>query len=533
MLGSLARRASHRGVPPAFPPLAVAMGRPHSSSALDWLASFTNYEQRGVPAAAGTDTAAGFDLGRVHRLCAALGDPAASWPAIHVAGTKGKGSVVAMLSSILKESGLRVGTYTSPHLVSLHERIAVGGSPIAPAALDALVAAHGPAVEAAAAAEGGALSHFEILTALAFRHFADEEVDVAVVEAGLGGTRDATNVLPAGGLAAAVVTAIGSDHAEALGGSIEAIAQAKAGIIKPGRPVVVARQPAAAAAAVLSGAAAAAAAPLRHAQEEAACAPTGPIEIDVATGTASQTARIKLSGWAASALGAPAAAVTDGMDIPLGLVGPHQCDNAAAAVTAAAQLAATGAFPSIKWAAVAAGLGAATLPGRFQIARLGGGDAEAGAGAGGKPTILVLDGAHTPEAAEALAATLRAAFPAAPVGLVLAMAGDKDHRGVCAALRALAPSVVVFTETPVAGGSARSAAPGVLVAAWQAAGMAAPRGRGPPVRARELIQASVKAATVKAAAELATQARGGNNPGVVVVTGSLHAVGAALKDLPL
>lgn len=134
---------------------------------------------------------------------------------------------------------------------ALNERIAVGGSPISDGALDTLAAQHAGAVEAAQAREGGALSHFEILTALAFKHFEQAGVDAAVIETGLGGARDATNVLPAASLAAAVVTAVGNDHAAALGGSLEAIAAAKAGILHAGRPAVLGRQPEAAAAAVL------------------------------------------------------------------------------------------------------------------------------------------------------------------------------------------------------------------------------------------------------------------------------------------
>ena len=187
----------------------------------------------------------------MHRLLARLGDPHAALPAVAVAGTKGKGSTAAMLSSILHHSGYRVGTYTSPHVTSLTERIAVGGMPISAAALDALVARHAAEAEAAQAEEGGALSHFEVLTALALAHFRAEGVEVAVVEAGLGGARDATNVFPAAGQLASVVTAVGGDHAAALGGTLESIAAAKAGVMRARRPAVIGRQPEAAAQAVL------------------------------------------------------------------------------------------------------------------------------------------------------------------------------------------------------------------------------------------------------------------------------------------
>lgn len=457
-------------------------------------------------------------------MLSALGSPHTAWPAIHVAGTKGKGSTVAMISSILRESGYKVGTYTSPHVVSLHERVAVDGSPISDAALDALIAKHGPIVEGVQASEGGALSHFEILTALAFKHFADSSVDVAVIETGLGGGRDATNVLPQEHLAAAVITAIGHDHADALGGSILSIAAAKAGIMKSGRSVVVSRQPESVAAEVLSKHAQEMECPVRDAESAVQCV-AGPIAFD--NSKLVQYSTLRLSDWAASSL-SPNSTIKE-IEVRLGLVGPHQLDNAAAAVTTAAQLAASGQFPKITLESVSKGLQAASLPGRFQLCQL------EGEGTGGM--LAVLDGAHTPESAAALASTLRAAFPTAPVALVLAMASDKDHRGVCAELRALQPRVAVFTEVPVAGGKVRSAAPGALVAAWQAAGMTASRknlGGGKPVRTREQIQASLKAAVARAIAELNAQTGGeGSSDGIVVITGSLHAVGTALKDLNL
>ncbi len=484
----------------------------------------------------------------------ALGSPHTAFPAVHIAGTKGKGSTVSMLSSILKHSGYKVGTYTSPHVVSFNERMAIHGTSISSDALDALVSQYKSTIESSQQAENGALSHFEITTALAFRYFADSKVDIAVIETGLGGTRDATNVLPSETVAAAVISAIGNDHSAALGGSLETIAAAKAGIMKRNRPVVVARQPETVAGQVL----------VQHAREEnlmdllhfaekeVQIVEQGKIFID--DGVAYQNATFELSEWAAKALKSgdssseevkTAEAEAEHIDVRLRLVGKHQLDNASTAITTAATLASNSQrFSKITKESIIQGLeNIPTLPGRFQICRL-----EANQG------LAILDGAHTPESAAALVDTVRTLFPFSennnnnttqsnspsppppPVALVLAMASDKDLTGVCRELRQLQPNVAVFTEVPIAGGKTRSAAPGALVGAWQAAGMMPSTSSGDsnkkvtrPVRARELIQASIKAAVARAAAELKSLPNGEN--GVIVVTGSMHAVGTALRDL--
>jgi folylpolyglutamate synthase/dihydropteroate synthase len=200
------------------------------------------------------------------------------------------------------------------------------------------------------------------------------------------------------------------------------------------------------------------------------------------------------------------------------LVGRHQADNMAAAVATALALRRAG------WRlddeAVRRGLEAAALPGRFQVLSRGAGGAR-----------WVLDGAHTAASAAALAETLRAVFPGQPLALVVAMASDKEHRPVLAALRAASPAVVVFTAVHIAGSTARCAPPGALAAQWQAAAMAAPP--PPPggrvLRCRELIQAGLMAAVERAERELASAAGGRGGGGVVVVTGSLHAAAEALR----
>lgn len=158
---------------------------------------------------------------------------------VHVAGTKGKGSTAAYLSNILRAEGYSVGCYTSPHMMSIRERISLGqsGNSVSTKTLNKLFHMIKPKLDEAIQLENGSLTHFEVLTATAFTLMAEEKVDIAVIEAGLGGARDATNILCSSELAASVITTIGEEHLAALGGSLESIAVAKSGIIKYGRPV--------------------------------------------------------------------------------------------------------------------------------------------------------------------------------------------------------------------------------------------------------------------------------------------------------
>ena len=171
-----------------------------------------------------------FGLERTTALLAALGNPEARYPSIHIAGTNGKGSSVATMSALLAARGLKVATYTSPHLVDFRERMVVGGRMISSDEVVSFIATHTPLIE-----EIGA-SFFEATTAMAFDHFARAGADVAVIEAGLGGRLDSTNVLDP---IVAGVTSIGLDHMEYLGSTLVSIAGEKAGIFKPGRPAVI------------------------------------------------------------------------------------------------------------------------------------------------------------------------------------------------------------------------------------------------------------------------------------------------------
>lgn len=182
-----------------------------------------------------------FGIDRMRRLAAALGHPERSYPVIHVAGTNGKGSVSAMLESILRAAGRRTGLYTSPHLVKLGERVQVDRHLLTEAEIAAYTNELRPIAQTAAAfAADEHATFFEFMTAMAFLQFQRKRVDVAVIEVGLGGRLDATNVVEP---EVTVITSIGLDHVAELGGTIAQIAREKAGIIKPGRPVVMGRLP--------------------------------------------------------------------------------------------------------------------------------------------------------------------------------------------------------------------------------------------------------------------------------------------------
>ncbi|XP_078174692.1 folylpolyglutamate synthetase family protein isoform X3 [Carex rostrata] len=207
---------------------------------VEYLEGLKNYERIGVPRGAGTESDDGFDLGRMRRLLSRLGDPHTRFKSIHIAGTKGKGSVAAFISNILRKEGYKVGTYTSPHIMTIRERISIGkeGKPIPADLLSNLFQQVKGKIDDSVASENGALSHFEVFTALAFHVFSHEMVDIAVIEAGLGGARDATNVIRSSELALSIITSIGKEHLEALGGSLQSVAMAKSGIIKEDRPEI-------------------------------------------------------------------------------------------------------------------------------------------------------------------------------------------------------------------------------------------------------------------------------------------------------
>jgi len=441
----------------------------------------------------------------------------------------GKGSTAAFAASILRAAGYRVAVYSSPHAAHVSERFQSGadGAAISRAAFDALVADNADAVADAQSACGGALTHFEVTTALALRHFADVAPDCAVIEVGLGGAADATNVFSSHNLEAAVITTLDKEHTAALGNSVAAIARAKAGILREGRPGLIspAQRPAAAAA-------------LRTLSRQSRCVPFDfrrmRLRFDDAlvptadgVGVAQPgvlSVRYTPAGWH------DVAAVVRGGFVSR-LVGGHQAGNLAAAVAAVvamaeglpsearrADAARKGVAPEwrVPASAFGDGIAAAALPGRFFVSRPRSNDLSSG------PT-LVADGAHSPAAALALANALRlplrgGAHAFAPLAFVVAMAADKDASAIFDALAPLLPVSVVATRCAIAGSAARAADPAVLAAAWGAA--AARRGGGCASDVADGLEDAI-----------AQAARAVGPAGTVVVTGSLHAAWAAQEAL--
>jgi dihydrofolate synthase/folylpolyglutamate synthase len=335
-------------------------------------------------------------LDNIRRLLDALGNPGRAFRAVHVGGTNGKGSTAALLTAILRAAGHRVGLYTSPHLLDFTERIQVDGEPIGPETVAALTGEVKAAVDAAfPATEDDLPSHptfFEVTTALAFLHFARSRVAWAVVEVGLGGRYDATNVLAPD---LALITNVAVEHQDLLGESLEAIAVEKAGIVKAGVPLVsAAAEPALA---VLRRSCAERQAPLLHvptayAWRREAALPDG------------QVFRLRGPGG-------------ERRDLRIRLLGRHQLANAATAVAAADALRARGV--SLPETAVREGLAAGRWPGRLEVV-------------GERPRILV-DGAHNPAACRAVRDFLEEEVPGRRI-LVFGVLKDKDWAGMMATL---------------------------------------------------------------------------------------------------
>ncbi len=323
-------------------------------------------------------------LDRIEALLDSLGRPERSYTLVQVGGTNGKGSVSAMLAAMLQADGRRVGLYTSPHLVSFRERIRVDGAPIAEDDVVDGVEAIGTPVARVDA------SMFEATTALALDHFAREAVDVAVLEVGLGGRLDATTV---GTPAVTVLTRIARDHEAVLGDTLSAIAAEKAAILRGGVAVGAAQAPEVAA--VVRARAAGAGVPLLEEGRD--------LHVEVHGRTlAGQRIGCRGPGWRFD-------------DLPLALLGAYQPANALLAVAAARAL-------DVGEPAVRSGLATVRWPGRFEARRRGSG-------------WLVLDGAHNPDGAQALAESLDVHFGGALAVLVLGVLRDKDAAAILAPLR--------------------------------------------------------------------------------------------------
>jgi dihydrofolate synthase / folylpolyglutamate synthase len=343
-------------------------------------------------------------LGRIRALTELLGDPQRAYPVIHLTGTNGKGSTAAMIESLLRADGLRTGRFTSPHVLGVTERITIDGQPISDQSFDDVWREIEPyvAVVDERHIDGVSLTFFEIITAMAYAAFSDAPVEVAIVEVGLGGAWDATNVADAD---VAVITPIDLDHTHLLGRTITEIAREKAGIIKPGAHAILAGQTVEAAQVLLARCAEVGALPQREGID------FGVIERRLAV--AGQL--LRLSG-------------ADGPvdDIFLPLFGAHQAANAAQALAATeAFLGLTALHPDV----VREGFAQVRLPGRLELVR--------------RSPAVVLDAAHNPHGARAAASAITEAFAFTPLIGVVAVMADKDARGVLEVFEEIMNQIVI------------------------------------------------------------------------------------------
>lgn len=346
-----------------------------------------------------------FDLARMRVFVAQLGNPHTAYPIIHVAGTKGKGSVAALCATALRQAGYKVGLYTSPHLQDYNERIQVDGQPISHAALNALVDELRPYLDS-----GTELTTFEITTALAFLYFARQGVTAAIFEVGLGGRLDATNIITP---LVSVITSISYDHTQFLGNTLTAIAGEKAGIIKPGVPVVISPQKKEATL-ELAQVAQEGGAPLVQVGQDVLYAP-GEHSLrgqSLVVWPASQQAQAdayfdagKVGEWEPLRLHIP-------------LLGHHQIENAATAYTALSVARQRGL--AVSDAAIQAGFARVSWPGRFEILS--------------ENPLVVVDSAHNRDSALKLRLALDDYFPGKPVVLIFGASEDKDIEGMFAEL---------------------------------------------------------------------------------------------------
>jgi dihydrofolate synthase / folylpolyglutamate synthase len=350
------------------------------------------------------------DRDRIRDLLDLLGSPQRSFPSIHITGTNGKTTTARMADALLSELGMRTGRYTSPHLHDVTERIALDGQPLDPEKFAAAYDDIAPYLEFVDGRHPDRMTFFEVLTGMAFAAFSDAPVDVGVIEVGLGGRWDATNVIDA---PVAVITPIGLDHMQFLGDTIEAIAAEKADIVHPGAIVVTGPQPEAAVPVI-----------------DARAGDVGALQVRAGVDFGVRRRAVAVGGQMLDLQG-----LGGGYEeVFLPLHGAHQAGNAATA------LAAVEAFFGLRGGlaegrgpldveAVRAAFAAVTSPGRMEIVR-------------GSPTVI-LDGAHNPAGAAALAAALEEAFTFDRLVAVVAVLDDKDAAGLFQVLDPVVTSVVV------------------------------------------------------------------------------------------
>lgn len=363
-------------------------------------------------------TTFGINLGmeRIERLLRLLGNPERKLKCIHVAGTNGKGSTSVLIAAVLQSQGYKVGVYTSPHLQSYTERFVVNGRMIEEADFARLVHMLQPCLEQVLRETHDQPTEFEVLTALAFQYFADQDVDFAVIEVGLGGTLDSTNVITP---LVSVITNVTFDHMDRLGKTIQEIATHKAGIIKKGVPVITAAQ--GDALAVINEVA------------SVHCAPV----IDVWQSCKWQLILIEPAGQIFHLK----TAGEKYENLRIRLLGPHQLVNSAVALATLEQLQSQGV--DIGQRAIYEGFASATWPGRFEILS--------------EKPFIILDGAHNSEGSQALRSTFETVFPDIKTVFVVGVLADKDYKAMLKDFAAVADVMILTTAD-----SPRAADPSVL-----------------------------------------------------------------------
>jgi dihydrofolate synthase/folylpolyglutamate synthase len=344
-----------------------------------------------------------YNLERISRLLAKLGNPHRRLKVVHVAGSKGKGSTAALIASILTHAGYKIGLFTQPHLITPRERCRINSRLISEEEFAGYVGRLKPSIEAVAESESiGQVSFFEIYTALAFTYFADNAVDFAVVEVGLGGRLDATNVVDP---LVSVITPISLEHTAILGDTHEAIAKEKAEIIKPSRPVILAPQ-LSEAQAVFETVAADRDAPM----DEVGC--------DI---------HLKRKDWS---LNGQAFDLTTQSafypDLFLPLLGEHQAINAATAIACIERIRQEG--YTVPRTSIYGGLKEVRWAGRMQVV--------------GQSPVILLDGAHSPTSAEALCKAIREVFRYRRLILVVGLMRDKDLQAIGQVLCPFADEII-------------------------------------------------------------------------------------------
>ena len=437
-------------------------------------------------------------LDRITALTALLGDPQRAYPVIHITGTNGKTSTARMIETLLRARGLRTGLFTSPHLSSIRERICVDGEPLSAERFADAYDEVRPYLELVDQDQPAALSFFEVLTAMAFAVFADAPVDVAVIEVGVGGTWDCTNVADG---AVAVVTPISIDHVRYLGNTVTSIAADKAGIIKPGAVAVLAQQPLDAAEVLLRRVAEVGATVAREGLE------FGVTGRELAVGGQLLGIRGLLGSYD---------------DLFLPLFGAHQAGNAACALAAVEAFAGASAMGGSQEASaeptapddqpaplddelVRSAFRMMSSPGRLEVVR--------------RSPVVIVDAAHNPAGMAATVAALTESFALTDLIAILAVSEDKDVPGILDELEPVVSELVVTANS-----SSRSADPDKL-AELAAAVFSPDRVRAVP-RLDDAIELAVELADE---ADARSADSGGGPPGtaLVLITGSVITAGDA------